>query len=238
MQRLLLLPATLSLSLLGVVLSQTISPADVAAQHRLLLENDRVRVFAVNIPVGQQTFIRHQHNFLTVALEDSQMVMWSEGASANLVFHINRGDTRFFLGGAAFGMRNDGQKEYRNVTVEFLDPRVTNYGFNYNLAGGPRWDYGSSALAPPADPRAGFVHPLPLQAAVVRDVQLLSGEQLPTLLQPAKELLIAVSDLNLTAGTNASLRRSAGEIAWLEGRTSPLINQGTVPVRFVAVEVK
>src|SRR5260370_16148390 len=107
MQRLLLLPATLSLSLLGVVLSQTISPADVAAQHRLLLQNDRGRVFAVNIPVGQQTFIRHQHNFLTVALEDSLMVMWSEGASANLVFHINRGDRRFILVRAALVLLND-----------------------------------------------------------------------------------------------------------------------------------
>lgn len=238
MRRLLRLLATVSLGLPGVLLSQTISPADLAAQHRLLLENDKVRVLAVNIPAGQQTFIRHRHNFLTVTLEDSQMVMWSEGASANLTFHINRGDTRFFLGGAALGMRNDGQKEYRNVTVEFLDPRVTNYGYQYGAADGPKWDYGSSALAPPADPRAGFVHPLPLQAAVVRDVQLLSGEQLPALPQPARELLIAVTDLSLTNAANENLRKAAGEVVWLEGRKSPLINQGTAPARFVAVELK
>src|SRR5260370_18260494 len=118
--------AAISPSLLGGVFSQTVSPADVVVQHRLLLENDKVRVFAVNISVGKQTFIRHEHNFQTVTLDDSQMVMWSEGTSANLTFHINRGDARFFLGGAALGMRNHGQKYYTNVTVEVLDLTHTN----------------------------------------------------------------------------------------------------------------
>lgn len=197
MQRLLLLLAAISLSLPGVVFSPINKSSDVAQPPRLLLENDRVQVYAVNIPAGQQAFIRHPHNFLTVTLDDSQMVMWQEGFSADASFRINRGD-------------------YRSQ----------------------KWEYGSNALGPPADRRAGFVQTLSLQAAVVRDAQLLSGEQLPALPQPARELLIAVTDLNLTVGTNADVRKSAGEIAWLEGRNSALMNQGTAPVRFVEVELK
>lgn len=119
--------------------------------------------------------------------------------------------------------------------MEFLDPRVTNYGFQYQSQ---KWEYGSNAVGPPADPSAGFVQLLPLRGAVVRDVQLLSGEQLAAISPPARELLIAVTDLNLTAGTNTSVRKSAGEIAWLDGRNFALVNHGTAPVRFVEVELK
>jgi hypothetical protein len=41
------------------------------------------------------------------------------------------GELHFFFGGLAHGIRNDSNAEYRNVTVEFLDPQVTNYGYRY-----------------------------------------------------------------------------------------------------------
>ena len=44
-------------------------------------------------------------------------------------FHFSQGDVRFYSGGRAIGMRNDRTTDYRNITVEFLDPKVTNYGY-------------------------------------------------------------------------------------------------------------
>lgn len=240
MRRTLFSDAAILLGVAALVWAQPKTPMDADAEphHHRILENDLVRVFAVNIPPSQEMYVRHRHNFLTVTLRGSRMVMWSEGTAPALVFPINAGDTRFFLGGASLGMRNDGKDKYKNITVEFLDLRVTHYGFQYNRAPGQKWDYGSSALAPPADAQSAFVHALPLQQAVVRDVRLLPGDAFPPPTQPAKELLIAVADLDLSLAANRDLRKQSGEIAWLEGRTSALVNRGIAPARFVVVELQ
>jgi hypothetical protein len=238
-----LLLAGMAVSAAALVWAQTKAAqgdADVDADphHRLILKNDLVRVFAVDIPAHQEIYLRHQHNFLTVTLQGSRMVMWTEGTAPQLAFPINAGDTRFFLGGAAIGMRNDGASEYRNITVDFLDPQVTNYGYQYYRTGGQAWDYGSSALAPPVDAQSAFVHALSLQRAVVRDVRLLPGGQLAPLDQTSKELLIAVTDLTLATASGEEIRKRAGETVWLERRAAGLSNQGTDTARFVVVELK
>lgn len=242
MNRSLILMGTLFLAAAAIAWTQARAPLDADAEphHRLVLANDQVRVFAVGLPAGQDMYVRHQHNFLTVTLRDGRLVMWTEGAAPGLVFAVNAGDTRFFLGGPALGMRNDGRTKYKNITVDFLDPQVTTYGYQYNR--GPEqsnWDYGSSgALAPPVDARSGFVHALSLQRAVVRDVRLLPGEQLAPPDQPANELFIAVSDLDLAPSAGEDLKERSGEVSWLERRTSALVNQGNAPARFVVLELK
>ena len=65
---------------------------------------------------------RHDRNFLVVALLDSDVVIWPEGESDIVDFHFNQGDVRFYFSGPALGIRNDRTTEYRNITVEFLDP--------------------------------------------------------------------------------------------------------------------
>jgi hypothetical protein len=239
MNRSLILAGAISLGAAALLGTQTQTPldADDESHHHLILKNDLVRVSGVSIPAGEEVYVRHRHNFLTVSLEGSRMVMWTEGTSPGLVFPINAGDTRFFLGGAALGMRNDSKATYENITVEFLDPQVTNYGFQYYRAAGQQWDYGSSALAPPPDAQSGFVHALSLQRAVVKDVRLLPGAQLAPPDRAGKELLIAVSDLNLASAGRGEMRKLPGEIAWLDGRSAELVNRGTAPARFVVVEL-
>ncbi len=88
---------------------------------------------------------RHDHNFLVIALLDCDVVMWPEGDSDILNFHFSQGDVAFLtLADARVGMRNDRTTDYRNVTVEFLDPKVTNYGYQAYLG---TWDYGPSEIS-------------------------------------------------------------------------------------------
>ncbi len=163
----------------------------------------------------------YRHNYLTVTLTESRLAMCPEGASAAPVYPINAGDTRFFIGGAPIGVRNEGRTKYRNTTVEFLDPHVTNYGYHYYIQGAsPGRTYGMSASAPPADPRAGFVHPLDLQKVLLRDVRLLPGEQLSPPDRPGKELVIAVTDLRLASAGDGELKKLPGEIAWIKAAPS------------------
>jgi hypothetical protein len=207
-----------------------------APHYRQLLANDQVRVFAVTLRPLERTLARHDHNFLVVTLQDCEVVIWPEGASDITNFRFNQGDVRFSIGGQGVGIRNDHASEYRNITVEFLNPKVTSYGYQ---ASAGSWQFGSSGINPPVDPHARFKNTLHLGAASVSDIQLLPRDSLaiPDLSGP--ELLIAVTDIDLKAGESERIRKSLGDVVWISaGRKSPPMNVTTDPVRLVAVEFK
>src|SRR6266853_1417531 len=168
-----------------------------AAHYRQLLTNDQVRVFAITLRPLERTLARHDHDFLVVALLDCDVVMWPEGESDIVSFHFNPGDVRFYSGGRALGIRNDRTSEYRNVTVEFLNPKVTNYGYQPSTGA---WEYGPSGINPAVDPHVRYTNSLHLGDATASDIQLLPRDHLP---QPEKdnaELLVPVTDVDLKAG--------------------------------------
>ena len=74
-----------------------------APHYRQLLANDQVRVFALTLRPLERTMARHDHNFLVVALLDSDVVIWPEGESDIVDFHFNQGDVRFYSGGRRAG---------------------------------------------------------------------------------------------------------------------------------------
>ena len=204
-----------------------------APHYRQLLVNDQVRVFALTLKPLERTMARHDHNFLAIALRDCDVVMWPEGESDIVNFHFSPGDVRFYSGGRALGMRNDRTTEYRNVTVEFLDSKVTNYGYQ-SYPG--KWDYGAVSIAPPVDPHARFMNSMLLGIASVNDVQLLSRDPLPPPEKPAAELLIPVTDIDLKAGEYERMRKSSGDAVWIPaGRKSTFLNATADPARLIVV---
>ena len=207
-----------------------------APHYRLLLSNDQVRVFAVTLKPLERTMARHEHNFLVVTLQDCEVVMWPEGESDIVGFRFNRGDVRFLFGGRSIGIRNDRTTEYRNVTVEFLDPKVTSYGYQANKG---TWDYGAAAINPPADPHAKFMNTLNLGVAKVTDVQLLTRDSLPAPETKGPELLIPVTDIDLKVGESERIRKSPGDVVWIPaGRKSAPMNVAADPARLLVVQFK
>jgi len=225
----------LFLLILGMQSPVTGQPAahDMASDphYRLLLENDEVRVYAVTVPPHQEAYVAHERNFLTVTLQDSEVVIWRQGRSPVQHFSAPQGEVRFFEGPDARGIRNDTNSEYRNVTVEFKDPGVTTYG--YKPETGKR-GYGDTLLDRPVDPHGRFVNSLDLQHAVVNDVQLRANEHLDAHQPPRPELLIAVSAVNL-ASQRGEVQLDPGGIHWFESGRSDVVNRGAAPARFVMV---
>ena len=216
--------------------TQTAPDMASAPHYRLLLSNDQVRVFAVTLRPQERTMARHDHNFLVVTLQDSEVVIWPEGASDITNFRFNQGDVRFSIGGQGVGIRNDHASEYRNITVEFLNPKVTSYGYQASTGS---WQFGSSGINPPVDPHARFKNTLHLGAVSVSDIQLLARDPLtiPELSGPA--LLIAVTDIDLKAGESERIRKSSGVVVWIPaGRKATPMNVSTDPARLVLVEFK
>ena len=214
--------------------AQTAPDMASAPHYRQLMANDQVRVFALTLRPLERTMARHDHNFMVIALLDCDAVIWPEGESDIVDFHFSQGDARFYSGGGALGMRNDRTTEYRNVTVEFLDPKVTNYGYQ-GYSG--TWDYGPVSIAPPVDPHARFMSSLLLGAASVTDVQLLSRDPFPPPEKAGAELLVPVTDVDLKAGEYERIRKSSGDVVWIPaGRKSTFLNATTEPMRFIVVQ--
>jgi hypothetical protein len=203
--------------------------------HRLLLNNGQIRVFQVTLRPSERYFVRHEHNFLVVTLQDCEMVMWAEGQSEVLNFRFNQGDARFFFGGPPRGARNDRTETYRNITVEFLSDKVTTYGYQPSLGS---WQYGSSVINPPVDPTKAFHNTLRLGEAVASDVQLLPKDILPPPGKGTSELLIPTSNLNFITQSDLHARKSVGDV-WELGtdRKYDLLNADPSPARFVLVEI-
>ena len=205
------------------------------SHYHLLLKNDRVRVFEVSLRQPERAMVRHEHNFLVITLTDSDMVMWPEGFSDVQSYRFGVGDVRFFFGGRAIGLRSNLTTEYRNITVEFMDAKVTTYGYQ---SGSGEWDYGASVVRAPVDPRAKFSNSIDLGAATVSDVQLLQSDTLPKPDKPSAELLVPVTDMDLKAESDIHIRKSPGEVLWLDpGRKADLRNVDTEPARFVVIEI-
>jgi hypothetical protein len=203
--------------------------------HNLLLKNDQVCVFDVDLRRNDQALVRHKYNFLVVTLTSSEVVMWPEGSSDIQSFNFPKGDVRFYFGDRTIGVRNEHADAYHNITVEFLDPKVTTYGYQGNLG---KWTYGDSVLRWPTDPHAKFNNSIHFGTATAADIQLLQGDSYPVPEKEAAELLIAVSDIDLRTGYDTHIRKSAGEVLWIgPGRKDKYLNATPDPARFVIIEL-
>jgi hypothetical protein len=201
--------------------------------YSLLVANDQARVYQVSLRRGERSFVRHEHNFLIVTLQDCEVAMWPEDSSDIMMHRFDQGNVGFYFGGRAIGLRNEQTAAYQNVTVEFLDPKVTTYSYQWSTG---RWDYGATTTSSVVDPHAPFASGLRLGPVMVIDVKLLPNGSLPAPDHRSSELLIPVTDVDLRAGED-SIRRSAGEALWIPaGRKSKLVNAADVPARFALVQ--
>ncbi len=221
----------------GMPLIAVQQPSPVAIDQdphfRLLLANDQFRVFSLVLPANSQSFVRFEHNFITIEPEEGEIIRWRVGESPIQHFRVHRGEIQFFLGDSVRGFRNDARSgDYQSIIVEFLLPGVTTYGYRYYTR---KWDYGPSILNSPVDPSGHFVNSLDLNRAVASDVQLLPQEFLPQ--SKRQQALVAISALDLQMG-NRKLRVEPGEVLWLEGRDAELRNAGDTAARFTLVEFR
>jgi hypothetical protein len=222
----------------GLASGQT--PGDITSDphYTQLLQNDQVRVFELSLRPTEQSFVQHDHTFMMIMLQDCEVVIWRDGESAIQNFLFKKGDVRFYLGGRAYGIRNDRTTSYRNITVEFLDPKVSNWGYQWPTG---TWGYITFGTGAPVDPHAQFSNSIRLGDVTVSDVQLLQADSFPAPDKPAAELLLAVTDVDLkTDGAKTDkgrLRKSSGEVVWFPAGQGPrLANKSTDPTRFVVIQ--
>jgi quercetin dioxygenase-like cupin family protein len=230
MTRLLLL-----LFLTAFLTAQSAPEVDITAEphHHLVLANDQVRVFNVDVPPQSETLLhRHAHDYIYVMLGPSEIVNAIAGKDPVTV-KLQADQVGFFSAPFVHVVRSSAQP-FRNLTIELLqDDKLRNSK--------PKWD---------EDRGVEILHGGTQEILFVKDgvraseIELQPGGTAP---MPATgSLIVAVSDLRLEAADkpknaphNAwdSLYQKSGDSFWLPGgHVHALTNLGHHPAKFVTLE--
>ncbi len=108
--------------LLPVQEKPAIVAIDHEPMHRLVLENDYVRVFDVTVPPGQETkYHRHDRDYIFVTLGDTDVESTRIGETP-VTLKLKDGEVRFTKGGFAHKARDLADTPFHNITIELKKP--------------------------------------------------------------------------------------------------------------------
>ncbi len=225
-----------SLSIFSVIaalalFAQSATEVDITAEphHHLVLQNKYVRVFKVEVPPQQSTLMhRHPYDYAYVTLGAVDLVNDIEGRPAASL-KLQDGETRFSPRNFAHAVRDLSSTPFRNVTIEFLQGRTAG-------STSAKWaeDRGLQILNGGTEDIL-FVK----DDARTSDVLLNPHGTLPKTKSAAAELIVAVTELSLQAGSGRGEEQQidlmAGDIRWLRAAPS-LVNVGARSARFICFQ--
>lgn len=203
--------------------------------HHLVLENDRVRVFKVEVAPHASTLVhRHGHDYVFVTLGDAHVSNEVQGKSP-VDLQLTDGRTSFTPGNFAHAAKNLADTPFRNVTIELLQDE--------KLRDAPS----------PWPPEAEGNRELPgvrikvlyiKDGARVSEVEIQPGATIPRHHHDGPHLVVAVNDLELRSEIEGkgplgpvATALKAGDVKWVPGDfTHTLTNTGKSPARMVTVE--
>lgn len=223
--------------LTALLTAQARQEAEITAEphHQLVMADDRVRVFNVEIPPHSETLMHwHRHDYVYVTLGDSQVVNTVKGKNPVHV-EMRDGQTGFLPGGFAHMARNLSGQLYRNVTVEFLqDDKVRHSPEHWDPAH-PEEDRGLDIL------NGGTQEILFVKDGVrVSECELQPGASLH--LHPGPHLIVALTDSKLRSDiarkASSIIPVKRGESRWAGGSAQILTNTGDHSAKFVTLEFR
>jgi quercetin dioxygenase-like cupin family protein len=207
------------------------------SHHQLVLGNDRVRVFDVEIPSHAETLTHwHRHDYIYVTLGHSTVVNAVKGKEpVNL--EMQDGQTGFLAGGFAHIARNVSGQPYRNVTIELLQ--------DGKLRGAPaHWD----ATHPEEDRGLNILNGGTKEILFVKDgvrvseVEIQPGGVMPRHRHAGPHLAVALSDYELRSDVaskgSETITMKRGESRWFAGGYTHVVTNGQHPAKFVTLEFR
>ena len=218
----------LLLTSLAAQTTPAVVPVAQEPAHHLILENEWVRVFQVEVAPHAATLMhRHDKDYVFVTLGDSEVISERQGEKP-VTLKLKDGETRFTKGGFAHVARNLSDKPFHNVTVELVRPAEHgpfNQGRKVMAWEGSGWSQTQNNLD---RVRVTWTELQP--AATLRQHE-----------HNVPHLVIALSDLQLRneveAKPPAVFELKHGDIKWVPGGFKhSLTNLSTEPARFVALE--
>jgi quercetin dioxygenase-like cupin family protein len=115
-----LLTIILSLVWLASPALQSSVPVEKEPRHHLKFENQRTRVFDVVIPPGDETlFHTHSNDYVFVMIGDATLKAEVMGSSPSDLI-VKNGEVRYTKATLTHRVKNVGNADFRNITIEVL----------------------------------------------------------------------------------------------------------------------
>ena len=212
--------------------AQSAPEVDITAEphHHLVLANDKVRVFNVDVPPHSETLLhRHAHDYIYVMLGPSEIVNAIAGKDPVTV-KLQADQVGFFSGPFVHVVRSSAQP-FRNLTIELLqDDKLRNSK--------PKWDEtrGVEIL------HGGTQEILFVKDGVrASEIELQPGGMIPTHHHAGPHLVVALTDYELRGDESGkppvTFPMKRGDTKWVAGGlTHTVTNISKNPAKFVTLE--
>jgi len=221
------------LLLTAVLTAQPAPEVEITAEphHHLVLTNDEVRVFDVEVAPGSETLMhRHPHDYIFVQLGATEFANEVAG-KPSAEMKLQDGETRFSPGPFSHIVRAHPGHPFHNVTIELLqDAKLRHSPAPWNE------DRGLEIL-PGGTQEILFVK----DGVRVSEFELQPGATIPKHHHTGPHLLVAITDLDLSSdkdGHGPMLGHfKSGDAEWLpRGYSHTLTNIGHGLAKFVTLE--
>lgn len=194
--------------------------------HRLVLQNEQVRVFEVWLPAGDTTlWHEHLHDGASVRLTDAIVEDQPPAGKAETI-HLHRGEVAYGATPTAriHRVRNVGEMTFHNVYIELLMPQDASTG---------------RAVTAAPDPRVVTEND---RVRALRRI-LAPGESTDMHVHVSRGVGVPVTagrlEISTPEGATRSVEVKAGAVQWIEaGTTHRLKNIGDTDIEIVDVELK
>jgi quercetin dioxygenase-like cupin family protein len=206
--------------------------------HKLVLANDQVRVFNVDVPPHSETLMHwHRHDYIYVVVGAAEIVNAVDGKDP-VKLTLSDGDVRFVSATFAHTFRNGSGQPFRNVTIELLhDDKLRQSPLHWDPAH-PEEDRSLDIL------NGGTKEILFVQDGVrASEYELQPGAVIPLHHHGGPHLVVALTDYELRSDVEGkglkTLSMKRGESQWTAGGYShSLTNSGHTPAKFVTLEFR
>jgi quercetin dioxygenase-like cupin family protein len=206
--------------------------------HKLTLQNEKLRVFTVELPSGGYTqFVRHEKDFLLLALTDSQLQLVPErGAGQRL--RMGPGELQLGTAGLVKRIVNQSSESVRFLVIEIIqgiEPKLAICGLR-----GPQCESDLGDLRGPNVSTSGLFE---TPTVKVSRTELDPKGVLSQHTHKYDHLVVALSELSLRSDVpdkgGSEIQQKRGDVAWVPaGLTHTLTNTGESRAAFLALEIK
>ena len=228
------------LFLTGFLTAQSAQGVEITAEphHQLVLANDQVRVFNVDVPPHSETLMHwHRHDYIYVVLGAAEIVNAVQGKDP-VTLALSDGDARFVSATFAHIFRNVSGQPFRNVTIELLqDDKLRQSPAHWDPAH-PEEDRGLDILNG-GTKEIRFVK----EGVRVSEFELQPGAVVPLHDHGGPHLVVALTDYELRSDVKGKGSRiitmKRGEIQWAAGGYSHILtNTSDYPAKFITLEFR
>lgn len=212
------------------------APVEITSEpsHHLVLENMYVRAFAVTVNPKSSTLMhRHGHDYIAVALGDSEIQNIREGA-APVTVKFKDGDVRYTPAGLVHAVGESSNQPFHNITIELMQPTTNQKACTESCT--------IPVTCEKNVPCASVTKVMSADQWSVTQITIPAGGIYPQHTHLANFLVVPLTDgdvkVRVQDAPETTVHDETGKVTWHKPEIHTMTNTGSKPVRVVVLEFR